>query len=234
MTIVVLRSSAQTQPLAKASDVLLLSESEQIEFIHSDVNGLRGEATTPDAGDAMHLLIYRRTQITLPVLEQEAEAELRFEAQGQTHSSQVCRSSLALCLGFMIAGAGDRYALVEIQKLLHLDKQKFSGLVTQTLNCAHKDNPFALAYEALAINDPLIDPGVMDWIQPRIANEETRPSYEKMWAEAMAERFKFAPTASEIARDPIASRLDRTLYTSMEPHLIRLSAEAALRRKPQL
>ena len=235
VVLVVVRSNAQTQPLAKASDVLLLSESEQVAFIHSYMNEVRETARVPGMGDALGILIHQRTQIVLPVLEEEAEAELRFEAGGQKHSDEVCLS-LLWCLASQIASTGDRYALIEIQKLSRLDV-RLGRFVTQALNCADRHgNPFALAYEALAMNDPLIDPGVMEWVKPRITAVEqaSRNSYLKMWTEAMVERSRFVPTASEIARDPIAIRLDRTLYTSMEPDLIRLSGSSWFNRKPRL
>jgi hypothetical protein len=174
-----------------ARDILTLSEAEQTKFVNATV-----EAGFPaDRADQMTMLIINRSGLVLPVLERQMEIELRSVSPSHDFIATATE---------MIAYAGDEHALREIGKLIAIDGSKFGYLVGRTLdNSVHFRNPFTVAYRGLELGNEAVSRHTLAWVKSALASDRM----QRMWAEAMLDRYGKVPRDSEWAMDPIASRL---------------------------
>jgi len=202
---------AQVPP---AREILALSEAEQTKFVNATA-----EAGFPaDRADQMTMLIINRSGLVLPQLERRVEVELRSESPS---------NDLIAIATEMIAYAGDEQALREISKLMAIDEGRFGRLVGRTLdNSMHFRNPFTVAYRGLELGNDAVSRHTVAWLEAALASSRM----QRTWAEAMLDRYGKAPSDSEFATDPIASRLKDRASPELRQSVVRLAVEALSKR----
>lgn len=218
MVVLALRmgSSQEAAPEA-AKDALLLSEAEQRQFVSSVLNGGFPEKE----GDRFSLLLVNRSALVLPLLESRVEQELKRSQHSERLIELAC---------VMIAYAGDEESLRAIGNLIGLDEGRFGPLVGRTLdNAGNWRNPFVVAYRGLELGNEAVSRHAVAWVESALASDRM----QRMWAEAMLERYGKVPGDSEFATDPIASRLKDRASPELRQSVVRLAAETQAKRNRQ-
>ena len=96
----------------------------------------------------------------------------------------------------------------------------------------NRGNPFAVAYQGLALGDPAVGKQILAWIEKVFADqrESIQTIFRRSLAEAMVERYHGEPTLIQMANDPISLRLQPAEYAAMEPDLRRYAFQANRKR----
>jgi hypothetical protein len=239
-------SPAFGQGRLESADRQLLnsSEAEQVSMIRAALD--RG-FPQPEAS-RLSPLVYRRSSLILPVIEQKIEEVLRSSAPSTCFSDpSVNPQKFVDQMAWGISDTGDVPALVALSKLMKLDEKRFGPLVGGLL-LASKDrsashNPFLIAYAGLGIGDAALDQRIIRWLAAELEGKRSidplpdRPSspfelsrLERWWADALVDRYGRIPTEREWADDPIASRLSRPLAEALHDPLSKAASEALQRR----
>jgi hypothetical protein len=197
-----------------ARHILELSESEQAKFVNETI-----DAGFPDgSADQMTMLIINRSALVLPLLERRVVVELR----SQSPSKDVIATATE-----MIAYAGNDHAFQTISRLIAIDADRFGPLVERTLdNAMDFRNPFTLAYRRLEIGDEAISRRIAAWADARLATNRM----QRLWAEAMVDRYQRVPDGEQWANDPLAVRLNTSLPQQLRESVVGFAKEASARR----
>jgi hypothetical protein len=220
----------ETEPVS--SRILKWTETEQVAWL----NAYLADGMPP--GDALAMLVLNKSSIALPILEKKIEEILGSKSpQELFNNPSADPQRVADLAAAIIAYAGNEQALREESKLIKIDEQRFGSLVDDILFRAFRHSqPFALVYKGFEIGDPAIDKRIIAWIEnefdfERGTKDSGRGAFAKqMWAEAMVDRYSGAPTPSQWARDPVASRLKPEDDASLREQMIRLTSEAVFKR----
>lgn len=199
----------------ETKSVLQLSEAEQRQFVNSVLDG----GFPQNQGDKFSLLLVNRSSLVIPIVEARLEQELK----------QPSRSERLIELASaMIAYAGDEQSLRAISKLIAIDESRFGRLVARTLdNAGNWQNPFTVVYRAFELGDDAVSRHTAAWADSALASDHM----QRAWAEAMLDRYGKVPDDSELAKDPIATRLKDRASPELRQNILRLAAEAQSKRE---
>jgi len=207
------------------------SEAEQTAWLNSYLS----DGMPQPFGDALARLVLNKSSITLPLLEKKIEEILQSPSPNTLFANPtVDPEKVVAGAAAMIAYAGNEQALREIGKLMKIDEKRFGYLVTMTLaNAIGFGNPFAVAYRGFAIEDPAVDTRINAWAEGRFTHEKnlTPKLMRQFWAEAMVDQYGCVPTSVQWAKDPIASRLNPAGEPILHDETVRLTVQAAQKRK---
>ena len=104
----------------------------------------------------------------------------------------------------MIAYAGNVDALRAMSLLVAIEEQRFGLLAGRTLdNAISFRNPFAVAYSGLEIGDEALAAKIGEWINSRL----TTMRMQRLWAEAMLDRYHQVPDKEQWTKDPLVARI---------------------------
>ena len=234
--------------------LLRASEAEQV----AAVNLALDKGLPPEQGDVVGPLFLNKRSLTLPLVEAKIEQVLRSAAPKECFTDKAADPErFIIVAAATIATAGDEEALRQIAKLIKLDEKRFGGFVGRTLDnskdYAEAHNPFVVAYLGLALGDPVLDQRIAAWAELRLSTDpreragaeavarklgtrlEPPPSddYKRAWAEALLQRYAGAPTESQWATDPLASRLPPSLALPTHAEVLRFAMEAQQKRARQ-
>ena len=218
LPIVVVASFSTTmdgqEVIPPARTILDIGESEQIAFINKTM-----ELGFPEnRADQMTMLSINRSAITLPLIEAKLEEALKSTS---TPTGFVDTASE------MIAYAGDEQSLRAISKLMAIDERKFGPLVGRTLdNAGNWRNPFTVAYRGLEMGHESVSRYTAAWAESALASDRM----QRVWAEAMLDRYGKVPGETEWATDPIASQLKNRASPEFHQSVLRFAAEAQRKR----
>lgn len=211
-----------------ALHILNWNEADQVVWIKSYLE--QGMPTS----DAIVTLVYGKSSLTLPLLEKEIEDVIRSEAPKSLFiNPSVDTEEVIRLAASLIGSAGDEQALREASKLIKIDSKRFGSLVGRTLDSAmNRGNPFAVAYQGLALGDPAVEAKIIAWIEELFSHQKDnlQTTFRGWWAEAMVDRYHGEPTFAQIANDPISLRLPPAEYSAMEADLQHLAKMATKKR----
>ena len=190
--------------------ILDLPESEQRNFITETIN-----AGFPDGrADQMTMLILNRSSLVLPLLERRTEVELMSQSPSQV---------LIETTSEMIAYAGDSQALREVGRLIAIDDGRFGPLVNRTLgNAMSFRNPFTVAYRGVDVESEAVGSRIGAWADAMAS----APRMQRLWAQAMIERYGRVPTQDDWASDPIVSRMKTRRFDQLKENVLRFASAA--------
>jgi hypothetical protein len=207
---------AQTAKDAETvKSILRVSEAEQVEFVKSVLE----QHFPENEGDRFSLLLINRSALVVPLIESTIESEL----------GRASRSERFIDLAStMIAYAGNEHSVRAISRLIRIDERRFGTLIGRTLDNAGKwGNPFGVAYQALDLGDGTVAGYTAAWAESALASDRMH----RAWAEAMLERYGRAPSESEWAQDPIASRLKDRASPELRYSVMRFATEGQSKRE---
>ena len=203
--------------IPQARMIVELTEAEQTKFVNETI----AAGFPDDRADQMTMLVLNRSAIVLPLLERRVEDELR---------SQVPSKELIGTATEMIAYAGDEQALREATKLIAIDGAKFGRLVERTLdNALDFRNPFMVAYRGLNIGSEATSERIGEWADARLG----APKMQRLFAEAMLERYERIPNETAWSNDPVVSRLKSRTLAGLRQRVVDLAAASGDKKKPQ-
>lgn len=195
--------------------VLLLSESEQQQFVRSYLN----DGLPERLGDTFSLLLINRSALVVPILESQVELEL----QRPQRSERSIDLSSAL-----VAYPGDAFSLEAVGKLLRLDESRFGPLVGRTLDNVPDDrNPFALVYTVISSGNGALSSRAIEWANSALLSNRM----QRAWAELLLDRYGKVPSESEWANDPIASRLTNRASSELRQREARFVGDVQRKRQ---
>ena len=206
-------SMAQTLEGSPASEVLQWTETKQVEFVTSVMDGVFPEKD----GDQFGILLINRSALVIPLLERRVEEEL----SKSTPSEQFIEIATS-----MIAFAGDSQALLAIGKLIQIDETRFGRLVDRTMdNALTFRNPFTVAYAGVEIGNHTVSVKIGAWAETVLRSRRM----QRLFAEAVVERYGRVPSENELAVDSLTTLLkpNPTLLQSLKA----FADEAFARRK---
>jgi hypothetical protein len=199
-----------------ARNMLDLSDSEVVSFVAEMID----QGFPDERADQMTMLIINRSALVLPLIGTRVAASLKSESP----------SSRFVDIGSeMIAYAGDEVSIREISKLIAIDEQRFGRLVGRTLdNAGTFRNPFTSVYSAFELDDAAISRYTAEWVHS--ASQSNR--MQRLWAEAMLDRYHKIPDGPEWYADPIASALKAIPdLQNMRQNLLRFATESQERKR---
>lgn len=205
------------EAIPPARTILELGESEQIAFINRTMD----LGFPENRADQMTMLVINRSAITLPLIEAKLEEALKSTS---TPKGFVDTASE------MIAYAGDEQSLRAVGKLMAIDERRFGHLVGRALdNAGNWRNPFAVAYRGIEIGDEAVSRQIGAWADSALSSRRM----QRLWAEAMLDRYGAVPSEAQWAKDPIASRLKTSQREQLRESVLRFAAEASAKRERQ-
>ena len=204
----------QGDQVRSAKAILDLPDSEQIAFIKTTME----HGFPEDRADQMTMLIINRSALSVPLIEAKVEEILK--------SPSPSKGSIDIALE-MIAYAGDEQSLRAISRLIAIDESRFARLVARTLdNAGNWRNPFTVAYRGFESGDDAVSRLAAAWAESALASDHM----QRVWAEAMLDKYGRAPGEAEWATDPIASRLKDRASPELRQNVLRFAAEAQSKR----
>jgi hypothetical protein len=204
----------QVDQVPSAKTILDLPDSEQVAFIKTTME----HGFPEDRADQMTMLIINRSALSVSLIEAKVEELLK--------SPSPSRRSIDIA-SEMIAYAGDEQSLRAISRLIAIDEPRFGRLVARVLdNAGNWRNPFMVAYRGFELGDDAVSRYTVAWAESALASN----SSQRVWAEAMLDRYGKVPGDSEWATDPIASRLEDRASPELRRSVSRLATEAQRNR----
>jgi hypothetical protein len=195
--------------------ILQVSEAEQVEFVKSVLE----QHFPENEGDRFSLLLVNRSALVVPLIEAKIETEL----------GSASRSDRFIDLASaIIAYAGDEHSLRAIRKLISIDEGRFGPFIGRTLDSAGKwRNSFGVAYQALAVEGGTVAGYTTTWAESVLTSERM----QRVWAEALLDRYGKVPGETEWATDPIAFRLKDRASPEFHQSVLRFAAETQRKRE---
>jgi hypothetical protein len=187
--------------------VLQLTEAEQTDFASSYIN--RGMPQDASANTFAYLVTYRSSTV-IPMIERKIENVLSSTSPSRLFSNESVDPRIFVArAGGTIAYVGNIEAIRAVASLMKIDKGQFDHLVAETLGNALRmsQNPMSVAYEALGLADPDLDPLIVNWASSALASPEAEWAAVRPLAQAMLIRYAAVPTDAQWMSDPIVSRL---------------------------
>ena len=208
-------SLAQTPPHdEEAKNILKVSEVEQIEFVRLVLN----QHFPEKEGDRFSFLLINRSELVIPLLESSVENELRRSPRSERFIDLASA---------MISYAGDEQALRAINQLITIDEKRFVPLVGRTLNsAANWRNPFGVAYLGVDIGGEVMAQQIGLWADAALSS----PRVQRLWAEAIIERYGRVPGEFEWSKDPLAIRLKTSRHEQLRENVIGFATDAIAKR----
>jgi hypothetical protein len=205
----------QTSTDAKTfKSILQASDSEQEAFVRSVLE----QHFPENEGDRFSLLLVNRSALVVPLIESRIESELGSDSRSERFIDLASA---------MIAYAGDEHSVRAIRKLIDIDERRFGTFIGRTLDNAGKwGNPFGVAYQALELGDGSVAGYTAAWAESALASDRM----QRVWAEAMLDRYGKVPGETEWATDPIASQLKNRASPEFHQSVLRFAAEAQRKR----
>jgi hypothetical protein len=206
-----------------------MSDDEQAAFAKACLDdGMAGER-----GSALGMLTKNRSSLILPIMEQKVEEVMKAKNPLDHFTDRtVDLPNFFAFAGAAIAEVGDEQALRGIGNLLKLDEERFAPFVALTFASARsKGNPFSLAYRGLDMSMPALEERIAEWVDKALADRTPEwpggpPSQKRIWAEALAERYRGVPVQEQWQSDPIVSRLSPGLAAILHDDVYRIAREA--------
>ena len=196
-------------PPKGARAVLDLSEPEQIRFIEATME----QSFPEDRADEMTMLIINRSAVALPLIESKLEQVLNSPSPSKRFIDVASE---------MIAYAGDEQSLRAISNLIRIDEPRFGRLVGRTLDAAGNwRNPFSVVYRAFDLGDDSLARYAIDWADSALESVRV----QRVWAEAMLDKYGRVPATSDWAHDPIASRLRSERASRLKERVLGVASE---------
>lgn len=213
LAIVAWSMSAQTP---SAETVLRHFESEEAKFVNDAV-----DAGFPDgSADGMTMLVINQAALVVPLLESRIELEL-----GKNSPS----NSLIATASEIIAYAGSEQSLQAASRLIAIDAERFGALVERTLdNAIDFRNSCTVAYRGLAMDDEAVSERIGRWAASRLPTRRM----QRLWADAMLDRYGGVPGDRQWAQDAIATRIGVVHVSSLKGSVTEYARRAQeLRRR---
>src|ERR1035441_3686651 len=206
---------AQTSKDAETiMSILQVSDAEQVAFAKSVLE----QHFPENEGDRFSLLLVNRSALVVPLIESRIESELGSDSRSERFIGLASA---------MIAYAGDEHSVRAIRKLIDIDERRFGTFIGRTLDNAGKwGNPFGVAYQALELGDGSVAGYTAAWAESALASDRM----QRVWAEAMLDRYGKVPGETEWATDPIASQLKNRASPEFHQSVLRFAAEAQRKR----
>lgn len=193
--------------------ILEVSAIEQMRFVSNALE----KGFPIETADHVTMLVLNRSDVVLPLLLERVLMELRTQSPIQ----KLVATSLE-----MIVYAGDATALRTVAKLMAVDEERFVGLVGRTLdNAISFRNPYTVAYEGLDIGNTSVDRQIVLWSE----NSLNGVRMQRLFGEALKDRYRREPDEGQWATDPIASRINASQRQRLQGSVLRYAAEAKLK-----
>ena len=220
---------------------LTWSESEQATWVQAYLDEGRVIDTTRIFG----ALSVGNSPLVLPLIEKKIEQVLASRSPSDCFRGDKAADPKRWMrlISSEIAYVGSEQSLQEASKLIKLDEALFGYMVENTLASAQgRGNPFSIAYSGFGIGNPAVEKRVITWVEAFLARHATRerppvehaiwavPLVDRLWAEAMVERYGGVPTEAQLAVDPIYSRLNPPLNPSFRNDLLRYAIQTVASR----
>jgi hypothetical protein len=215
------------------SGVVQLTESEQTEFASSYIN--RGMPEDASANTFAHLVTYRSSMV-IPMIERKIEDVLSSTSPSSLFSNaRVDPRIFVARAGGMIAYVGNIEAIRAVASLMRIDNAQFAHLASETMGNARNmsQNPMLLAYDALGLDNPDLEPIIVSWASAALASPNDEWAAVRPLAQAMLGRYNAVPGYSQWKSDPLVSRLPAERADAVHDRVIALASEIWNERKAQ-
>ncbi len=187
---------------------------EEIAAIHQEIIEALDQHLFDEERDKLYILALAHSKILVPEAVQRIQAALN---EPSTDRKLIAR------LADIIAYAADETAADALSHLCAQDEKLFGYFVERLLNYAGGSrNPYTLAYYVLETGGSEVVPHVMRWV----LDGASLPSYHRVWAQALFERYQGIPSESELQRDAVISRLSAGLPSGVRSELVLVAKES--------
>jgi hypothetical protein len=157
--------------------------------------------------DELTFLVMNRSELLVPELLAAIKVVVR---------QKPADDKLLHAMGDIIAYAGDDRAIQALAQLADFDEERFAYFLGRCLTYATgRRNPYGLVYSTLAKVSPTAGERLMKWVEGSASDD----GLQRLWALALYERYRGIPTESEMATDPIATRLSAGVPLAVKARL---------------
>ena len=157
--------------------------------------------------DELTFLVMNRSELLVPELLAAVNIAVR---------QKPTDDKLLHTMGDVIAYAGDDRAILALAQLADRDEERFAYFLGRCLTYATgRRNPYALVYSSLDKVSPTARERLMKWVEGSASDD----GLQRLWAMALYERYRGVPTESELATDPIATRLSAGVPLAVKARL---------------
>jgi hypothetical protein len=207
---------AQTSKDAETiMSILQVSDAEQVAFAKSVLE----QHFPENESDKFSLLLVNRSALVVPLIESRIESELGSDSRSERFIDLASA---------MIAYAGDEHSVRAIRKLIDIDERRFGTFIGRTLDNAGKwGNPFGVAYQALELGDETVARYATAWAESVLTSNRM----QRIWAEAMLDKYGEVPSETVWATDAIAFRLKDRASPELRQNVVRFATEAQSKRE---